>query len=474
MATVYLARTRVVEDVYKYVAVKLVHAHLRGEFDRELLAEARIVANIRHENVVSTIEAEAHSEGVYLAMEYVGGPTLSALMKRSSKRRIPLPVVARIFCDALEGLHAAHEQRGESDQPLNLVHRDFSPRNLLVALDGRTLLADFGIAKAEGREGYTQTGHAKGTVAFMSPELALGKKLDRRSDVWAAGAVLWQLLTGNRLFDDHNNATAMLMEIVAGGAIPSPASRRSGLPAEVEDAVMWALERDPNDRCPDADELRRRVQSAFQSELSIASRQEVGELVSELFGAELQERHRQAERVLQARAQERDAVQEVSRVVRAERSTSGESGTSVPPPPRPVQETIVLPLSEEHDAPTATRTRRWMLPAIAVVCVAVGGAMASASSTTAPPTSATRAASPLLDERSGTPAAVRAAPQRTPAASALASAPAAQAPTASARPVPETPSNRPDKAQVPSKPRTAGRRDSKAKPKGDDDLIPWQ
>src|SRR5262249_42264402 len=149
--------------------------------------------------------------GVYMVMDYVEGDTLAGLIRgaRAAHERLPLSVAGRILCDALSGLSATHELCDASGRPINVVHRDFSPSNILVGLDGGTRLSDFGVAKVEGRAGVTSTGVIKGKIGYMAPEQVLGRKLDRRCDVWAAGVVAWECLAGRRLYQDEDQVAAL-------------------------------------------------------------------------------------------------------------------------------------------------------------------------------------------------------------------------------------------------------------------------
>jgi serine/threonine-protein kinase len=282
------------------VAVKLVHPHLREEMSSDLLDEARVAGAIRHPHVVSVIEADVGPHGAYLALDYVEGETLAFVARSAPQKRLPLPLVARIVSDMLDGLHAAHEHRDARGETTRLVHRDLSLRNVLVGIDGLARLTDFGIAKFVGRGARTKTGHAKGTVPYMSPEQAMGKPLDRRSDVWAAGVVVWELLTGRRLFEDDNE-TSVLLEIVKGGALVMPSSLRRELPAELDDALRSALTRELDRRCPDALELKRRLLGVFEHLCEVASHREVAALVTQLAGPRLEERRRALADVLAER-----------------------------------------------------------------------------------------------------------------------------------------------------------------------------
>ncbi|MCA9625632.1 MAG: serine/threonine protein kinase, partial [Myxococcales bacterium] len=178
MGRVFVAERSVVGGVARRYAIKLLHANLRAEREvaDQLLAEAELAAFVAHPNVVQVIgggEAKGH---VYVVMEYVDGVTLADIVRHAIRRErpVPLPIVARILSDALSGLHAAHEARGADGAHLGIVHRDFSPQNILVGSDGIAKLTDFGIAKAITRIAGTATGIVKGKVAYLSPEQAMG------------------------------------------------------------------------------------------------------------------------------------------------------------------------------------------------------------------------------------------------------------------------------------------------------------
>lgn len=304
MATVYLARTRVVDDLYRNVALKLMHPHLRtedGAWALQLVEEAKVAASIKHPNVVPVLEVGEDAHGVFLVMDYVEGDTLSGIIRaaRATKKPIPAPIAARILGDALLGLHAAHELTNAVGAPVDLVHRDFSPQNLLVGTDGVSRLTDFGIAKVTSRVNVTASGIIKGKVGYMAPEQALGRPLDRRCDVWAAGVVAWELLGMRRLYGDQDQV-ATLLRLVSH---PPPRIRsvRSDVPQAVDDAIASALEVEPQKRCPTALEFKRRLTEAWSSIGPIADSAEVGEYVRELVGAKLDKRKSQSLSVLALR-----------------------------------------------------------------------------------------------------------------------------------------------------------------------------
>jgi len=286
MAAVFLARAEGLGGFERDVAVKLIHAHLREnqELALALLNEARIAAKIRHPNVVPVYDVGEDPAGIFLVMEYVEGDTLSGLQRAALEAgtRIPTAVALRILSDALAGLQGAHEQRDSNGQPLEIVHRDFSPQNILVGTDGVSRLTDFGIAKAAGRSGHTRPGSIKGKVAYMAPEQARGKTVDQRCDVWAAGVVAWELLAGRPLHESEDEV-ATLLDVVTQ-APPDLRTVDPTIPAELADAVASALVTDRQQRCPTAEELRRRLLDASRLLGTPADRGEVAAFMQHLGG----------------------------------------------------------------------------------------------------------------------------------------------------------------------------------------------
>jgi len=271
MATVYLARKLGAGGFEKEVALKLTHEHLRDrpEWATELIEEAKLAARIRHPNVVSVLDVDDDPNGVFLVMEYIEGDSLSGLSANARGRGepIPTPILLRILRDALSGLHEAHELCDARGAHVGLVHRDFSPQNILVGIDGVTRLTDFGVAKASSRAGFTESGVLKGKIGYMSPEQVRGRTLDRRSDVWAAGVVAWELFTGQRLFASSEGETATMLRIL-GDAPPRVRSVRPELPLAVDDAIASALMPNVNARCATAEELNTRIADGAQTKMA--------------------------------------------------------------------------------------------------------------------------------------------------------------------------------------------------------------
>src|ERR1700690_2074894 len=225
MATVYLGRKRGVGGFERLVAIKCCHPHLRRDpaFVTMFLDEARLAARIHHPNVVATLEV-SDDDALYFVIHYGEGMSLADWLSRllPQNQRIAEDLLLRVMIDGLAGLHAAHELRDHDGKSFQLVHRDVSPQNLLIGLDGVTRIADFGIAKAESRATRTRTGQVKGKTGYMPPEQILGEPLDRRADVYAAGVILWEALVGRRLFDGESDAATINQ--VLNNAVPAPST----------------------------------------------------------------------------------------------------------------------------------------------------------------------------------------------------------------------------------------------------------
>ncbi|HWO12517.1 MAG TPA: protein kinase [Polyangiaceae bacterium] len=359
-ATVYLARTRGVAGFEREVALKLVHAHLRADEESRLhlLEEARLAARIRHPNVVPVTEVDSDAVGVFLVMDYVEGEALSGLVRvlREQNHRLPPRLIARIMNDSLAGLHAAHELRDAQGQFIGLVHRDFSPQNILVGVEGVARLADFGVAKAASRTVRTKTGLVKGKVAYMSPEQARGHKVDRRCDVWAAGVVVWELITGRKLYD-HEDDVATLLSVVTEEP-PRLASVMQGVPPALDEAVAYALTSDVNNRCPSAEAFRCLLESAWDECGGMASTGELGAFVRQTVGHRLAER-----RALTARGRTTTSTGAASGS--APRSTAPAAlPASAAEPARPPEDgtktaiSAAVPAAERVSAPRSTRFGR--------------------------------------------------------------------------------------------------------------------
>ncbi|MEQ8891109.1 MAG: serine/threonine-protein kinase, partial [Sandaracinaceae bacterium] len=243
MAEILLGRISGPSGFERPVVIKRILPHLHGlrEFVDMLLDEGRIAARIGHPNVVQVQELTHEREDLYLVMEYLEGEAASGLARRARARRLRLlpTLCAYIVAEACAGLHAAHELRSPDGELLDVVHRDVSPQNLFVGYDGTVKVLDFGIAKAAGRITRTEAGMLKGKFEYMSPEQARGDALDRRSDVFALGIVLYELSTQHRLFRRASHTETL--RAVIGAEVPPPSEIDPSYPAVLEEVCLRAL-----------------------------------------------------------------------------------------------------------------------------------------------------------------------------------------------------------------------------------------
>jgi eukaryotic-like serine/threonine-protein kinase len=288
MATVHIGRLLGPVGFARTVAVKRLHPQFAKdpEFVSMFLDEARLAARVQHPNVVATIDVVATDGELFLIMDYVRGESLSKLIRTAKKQgqNVPPRIAASIICGFLHGLHAAHEAKNERGDRIDLVHRDVSPQNVLVGADGIPRVLDFGIAKAAGRIQVTRDGQIKGKLAYMPPEQLSGRDLTRAVDIYASAVVMWETLTGERLFKGETEGET-LAKILRDPVIP-PSEVVPGLPRAFDAPLLKALSRDASKRHATAREL------AFELEkcVGVASASEVGEWVENMVGSILSAR----------------------------------------------------------------------------------------------------------------------------------------------------------------------------------------
>ncbi len=382
MATVYLARSRGAGGFERDVALKLTHLHLREspEFQTLLVEEAKLASAIRHHNVVSVLDVGDDPLGLFLVMDYVEGDTFSGLLRRGQASTVPMPqrVAMHILLDALAGLHAAHETHDAEGKPLNIVHRDFSPQNILVGTDGIAKLTDFGIAKAASRVGHTNAGVLKGKIAYMSPEQARGVPLDRRVDVWAAGVLAWEIVTGRALWPREAEDLTTLMKLVTE-VPPRLKTIDASVSDALDEAVAKALTVNPEERWPTAAAFAKAIASAAPR----AETEEVAAYVRASVGPKLEKRREQV-RALGTLRGKFDEITEVSEFTPSGSQVRAPSETellaSAPTPPEGAEqggEPLVSKVSElsspdarttvPEEVPMHRGPPQWAVPLVAGV-----------------------------------------------------------------------------------------------------------
>jgi serine/threonine-protein kinase len=261
-ATLHFGRG--IDPPHDLVAIKRMHRSFLADPEQAamLLDEAWLASRVRHPNVVAMLDVVAEGGEMALVMEYVHGASLARLARAPAESaRVPIAVLSSILCGVLRGLHAAHEARSADGAPLGMIHRDATPENILVGEDGIARLVDFGVAKAVGRARTTKDGRVKGKLAYMPPEQLHGEALDRRADVFAASVVLWEGLTGRRLFlgDDEAKTLARVLTM----PVAAPSAIEPSVPPAVDEIVLRGLSRDREKRWATAEEMADALEAAI-------------------------------------------------------------------------------------------------------------------------------------------------------------------------------------------------------------------
>ena len=286
MAQVLIARASGIEGFERHVVIKRIHKeHARDEQTVKMfLDEARLAASLHHTNIVQVHDIGQEQGEYFFAMEYVHGEDLRRMLTQVSRKHetIPLEHVITIIMSAAAALHYAHEHRGPDRKPLGIVHRDVSPANVLVAYDGNVKVVDFGIAKAALRSAETRSGTLKGKISYMAPEQCMGNAVDRRSDVFALGIVLYELVLVRRLF--KGSSDFLTMGAIVAGNIPKPSLHRPDLPPALEAIMMKALALSPEDRYQTADEMRVALEEFATAANLRASTTSLADYMRHVFG----------------------------------------------------------------------------------------------------------------------------------------------------------------------------------------------
>jgi eukaryotic-like serine/threonine-protein kinase len=320
MASVWAARLRGTRGFQKMVAIKTMLPGLVDDphFERMFLDEASLASQVRHPHVIEIMDLGEVDRILYLVMEWVDGEPLNIIMKYAATRGgIPLAIAVSIAAQACRGLHAAHELRDENGTLVGLVHRDVSPQNVLLTYEGVVKVVDFGVAKATGRaSNETEAGQLKGKIAYMSPEQLRGERIDRRTDVFAMGILLYMMTTGTHPFRGDDQAQT-IRRISSDELVTAPSSIVPGYPAGLEAVVMQSLAKDASKRYPTANDMLIGLQRALPTSMRPSTDEEVAEFLRALLPDRLEKRKVAIKGALEA-ADRREAGKSVPRIIDAE------------------------------------------------------------------------------------------------------------------------------------------------------------
>jgi len=448
MATVHYGRLVGEVGFSRTVAIKRMHPHCAADpdFASMFIDEARLAARIRHPNVVPILDVVTTGGELSLVMDYIQGETLSWLFRRARKLEKPIPVsvVGSIIVGVLEGLHAAHEAVSEAGAPLGIVHRDVSPQNIMVGVDGISRVLDFGIAKASVRLHSTKDGKLKGKLQYMAPEQIRSGPVDRRTDIYAVSVVLWEALAGRQLFDAENEAAIMCK--VLGSEAPRLRSIDASLPEAIERVVERGLVLSPDDRFQSAQEMA----IAIERSVSLASAREVGQWVQTLASKTLAKRSSEVAEIESVSANIRDFF---PRIPSEPGELISDASIELVSRPAPVVESDALPWP-----PPRSRRGLWIAIGAALLLAALGAAavVAAGTGSEGEPGAAVSAVSPGPPQEGAVPSGSKELPvvpdpdsssQPTPSATSD-PVPPARRPPRTGRPEPTTPAVKPPQTKT--------------------------
>ncbi len=293
MAEIYLAKTRGIAGFEKYVALKMIHPNFSEDeqFIQMLIDEAKITVMLQHVNIAQTFDLGRVGSTYYITMEYVDGADLYKLLRKGSEMDmdVPIDVAAYVTKEVATGLDYAHRKRDVSGSKLNIVHRDVSPQNVLISFNGEVKLVDFGIAKATMRARQTAVGVIKGKYYYMSPEQAWGEPVDHRTDIFSAGILLYEMLTGQMLYLEED--LHKLLDMVRRADVAPPTTLRKDVPPQLERIVMRALAKDRNDRYQTANEFATDLERFLHAYSPVFRAPKVSSWVSKVLVDELGPEH---------------------------------------------------------------------------------------------------------------------------------------------------------------------------------------
>ncbi len=385
MAEIWLARQAGLEGFEKLIVIKRILPHLAEseEFIQMFLHEARVAVRLNHPNVVQIFDLGSQDRSYFIAMEYIHGEDARKVWRHSVEvgKALPVPLVCRIIADAAAGLDYAHKRTDQAGQPLNIIHRDISPQNILVSFEGAVKVVDFGIAKAADQASHTRTGVLKGKYSYMSPEQAAGKDIDQRTDQFALATVLWELLTLQRLFKRDNEIRTL--QAVAACEVPTPSQVAPRVPKDLDAIVLKALAKDAERRYRDLRELQVALEEWLLANRQPASATHLSEFMKGIYSERLA-RERASGRPLSADVAAAPAPEPKPAATRLAPRATPPSGQRLRPGP-PIADPDAEPLAGARDRTpidspserTSTTLSKRMRRAVARRKLAVGLAAAA-------------------------------------------------------------------------------------------------
>lgn len=372
MADVFLAVAPGPVGLNKLVVIKQLRDNRQDDdFLDMFLNEAHIAARLNHPNVIHLYEASHHATQLYLVMEYLNGQALQRIRGQLGTKDLPLNLHLRILCDALLGLHYAHDLCDYDGTPLGIVHRDMSPQNLFVTYDGTTKVLDFGIAKALNQTVHTRVGGVKGKIQYMSPEQArgVGHTVDRRSDLFTMGVLLWEAAVGRRLWKGEDEVI-VFQHLVKGDPIVPPRTVNPDVHPQLERICMRALDVDRERRYPNAEEMRAEIEDFLIHTGQPTTAKDVGQYIFERFSEERESIRATIDSALKSGAPS-------SRDLTLEPTASSGAGTLAPA--QGTQPSLPLTIEPAPQSiPTISSSvgqpaiRTWHLALMGIVAVTVG------------------------------------------------------------------------------------------------------
>ncbi len=340
MAEVFLAKAFGVAGFERLLVIKRILPHMAEdrEFIDMFVDEARIASTLNHSGIAQILELGQEDAAYFIAMEFIHGRDLGRLQERlrKNKRVMPIPIAVLVVSRLCEALEYAHRKTDSAGNSLRIIHRDVSPGNVLISYDGDVKLIDFGIAKAQNRMGRTTAGTLKGKFGYMSPEQVRGLPLDHRSDIFAAGIILYELLTGERLFAGESDFGTL--EKVRNATVTPPSTYNRRIPRELERVVLRALAREPEERYEWASDLQQDLSRYLMFEGSLTTGKSLAAFMRELFAEDLL-RENEKLRLYRQRGYPLVNAETTSRV------------PVVEPPPEKVQATPTVEIASELTTP---------------------------------------------------------------------------------------------------------------------------